>query len=68
MTVSAATAAVLWGFLYLAIGYVLICHVGDFDLRSTDDIVVSGLGVLLVSVMLTRSFGRLRSGNSPGNS
>lgn len=65
---SSSTVNVLWGVLNLAVGYVLICRVGNFDLRSTDQVVVSGLGVLLASVMLARSFGRFHGGNSPGNS
>jgi len=63
---SSSTVNVLWGFLNLAVGYVLICRVGNFDLRSTDQVVVSGLGVLLAGVMLARSFGRFHGGNSPG--
>lgn len=63
---SSSTVNVLWGFLNLAVGYVLICRVGNFDLRSTADVVASGLGVLLISVMMARMFGRFNGGNSPG--
>ena len=59
---------VLWGFLNLAAGYLLVCRVGDFDLRSTGDIVALGLGVLLLSVIAARGFGRFHGGNSPGGS
>jgi len=45
---SSSTVNVLWGFLNLAVGYVLICRVGNFDLRATADIVASGLGALLI--------------------
>ena len=31
---SSSTVNVLWGFLNLVIGYVLVVRVGDFDLRS----------------------------------
>jgi hypothetical protein len=64
---SSSTVNVFWGFFNLAVGYVLICRVGDFDLRSTEDVVVAGLGVVLMSVFLARRFGRFHGGNSPGN-
>jgi hypothetical protein len=63
---SSSTVNVLWGFLNLAVGYVLICRVGNFDLRSTDHVVASGLGALLISVVTARMFGRFNGGNSPG--
>ena len=65
---SSSSVNVLWGFLNLALGYVLICRVGNFDLRSTDHAVATGLGVLLMGLMLARTFGRFNGGNSPGNS
>jgi len=63
---SSSTVNVLWGFLNLVIGYILICRVGNFDLRSTGDVVAAGLGILLMGVMLARSFGRIHGGISPG--
>ena len=63
---SSSTVNVLWGFLNLVVAYVLLCRVGNFDLRSTAHVVVSGLGVLLISMMGARSFGRFHGGNSPG--
>jgi hypothetical protein len=65
---SSSTVNVLWGFSNLAVGYVLICRVGNFDLRSTDQIVALGLGVLVVSVLTARAFGRFHGGNSPSGS
>jgi hypothetical protein len=65
---SSSTVNVLWGLFNLAAGYVLICRVGNFDLRSTDHIVALGLGVLVISVMTARAFGRFHGGNSPGAS
>jgi hypothetical protein len=62
---SSSTVNALWGFLNLAVGYVLICRVGDFDLRSTDHVVAAGLGILLMGVMMARMFGRFHGGNSP---
>ena len=65
---SSATVNVLWGFLNLAIGYVLICRVGSFDLRSTAQVAVAAAGILLMSLMLARHFGRFHGGNSPKGS
>jgi hypothetical protein len=63
---SSSTVNMLWGFFNLAIGYVLICRVGNFDLRSADHAVGLGLGVLVIGVMLARAFSRFHGGNSPG--
>lgn len=65
---SSSTVNVLWGFLNLAVGYVLICRVGNFDLRSTDHAVALGLGVFLIAMMMARIFGRFHGGNSHGDS
>jgi hypothetical protein len=62
---SSSTVNVLWGFLNLVVGYVLICRVGDFDLRSTRDAAALGLGVLALSLPMARQFGRFHGGNSP---
>lgn len=65
---SSATVNVLWGFLNLVIGYALICHIGDFDLRSTRDAVASGLGILAIGLLSARLFGRFHGGNAPEHS
>ena len=65
---SSSTVNVLWGFLNLVVGYVLICRVGNFDSRSTVDVVAAGLGALLMSLMMARHFGKFHGGNSPGGS
>lgn len=62
---SSSTVNVLWGFFNLAAGYVLICRVGDFDLRDTADVVAAGLGMLLMSLFAARHFGRFHGGNAP---
>jgi ABC-type tungstate transport system substrate-binding protein len=53
---------VLWGLLNLALGYLLVCRVGSFDLRKTQHVLVLGAGILMMSVMLARVFGRLYGG------
>jgi hypothetical protein len=65
---SSSTVNVLWGFFNLAVGYVLVCRVGDFDLHATGPMIASGLGVVLMGVITARLFGRLHGGNSPGGS
>jgi hypothetical protein len=62
---SSSTVNVLWGVFNLAVGYVLICRVGNFDLHSTDHVVTLGFGVLVMSLISARAFGRFHGGNSP---
>ncbi len=63
---SSATVNVLWGFLNLAVGYVFLLRVGDFQIRSTLHAVLLGCGILITGLFLARSFGRLNGGNLPG--
>lgn len=62
---SSSTVNVLWGFLNLVVGYVLVCCVGDFDLRSSLDVAALGLGALLLALLVARHFGRFNGGNAP---
>jgi hypothetical protein len=62
---SSSTVNLLWGVFNLAVGYILLCHVGNFDLRSSEDATVFGLGVVLMGVMTARMFGRFHGGNAP---
>ena len=59
---SPAIVNVLWGTLNIAIGYVLICRVGRFDLRRTRPVLTAGIGALLMAVMLAYAFGRFYGG------
>jgi len=61
---SSSTVNVLWGFFNLVVGYLLVCRVGSFDLRSTTDIVALGLGVIVLGLISARGFGRFHGGNS----
>ncbi len=65
---SSPTVNVLWGFFNVAVGYGLVVRVGDFDLRSTRDVAVCGLGALVISLLLARHFGKFHGGNAPGRS
>ena len=62
---SSSTVNVLWGAFNVAVGYALIFCVGTFDLRCPSHALAAGLGGLLMSVMLARTFGRLHGGNAP---
>ncbi|MGB6429994.1 MAG: hypothetical protein WBF06_05380 [Candidatus Acidiferrales bacterium] len=55
---SSALVNVLWGALNLGIGYFLVWRVGTFELRSTRDVVIAGLGGLLMGVMLANTFSK----------
>jgi hypothetical protein len=62
---SSSTVNVLWGSLNIAVGYVLVCRVGAFNLHSTGDVLAVGLGAISMALILARSFGRFHGGNSP---
>jgi hypothetical protein len=63
---SSSSINVLWGAFNIAIGYLLIGQVGNFDLRDPVDAAVVGLGALLMAMISARLFGRFHGGNSPG--
>ena len=54
-----------WGFFNLVIAYFLICRVGDFDLRASEDAAALGLGMLLSGLFAAGHFGRFNGGNTP---
>jgi len=62
---SSSTVNVLWGFCNIVVGYVLVCRVGDFDVRATSDIVALGLGALTIALVSARGFGRFNGGAAP---
>jgi len=59
---SSSMVNVLWGLFNLAVAYLLICRVGDFNLRKTQHMLVLGAGILIMSLMLAHTFGRLHGG------
>jgi hypothetical protein len=65
---SSSTVNVLWGFFNAVAGYLLVVRVGSFELRSTTDVLVLGVGVLLISVQMARHFGKFNGGNAPEHS
>jgi hypothetical protein len=65
---SSSTVNLLWGFLNIVVFYVLVCRIGEFDLRSTADVVAFGLGMLAIGLFSARHFGRFHGGNTPEGS
>ncbi len=59
---SSSTVNVLWGFFNLAVAYLLIVRVGSFSLHNTWQVLTAGAGILLISIMLARAFGRFHGG------
>jgi hypothetical protein len=60
---SSSVVNVLWGLFNLAVAYVLILRVGSFDIHSTAQVAAIGAGMLVMSLMLARAFGRFHGGN-----
>jgi ABC-type tungstate transport system substrate-binding protein len=59
---SSSMVNVRWGLFNLAVGYLLVCRVGSFNLRKTQHALVLGAGILTMSLMLARSFARFHGG------
>lgn len=56
---SSPTVNVLWGFFNLVVAYVLVIRVGSFSLHNTGQVLTVAAGMLVMSVMLARTFGPL---------
>jgi hypothetical protein len=65
---SSSTVNVLWGFVNLAVGYALVCHVGAFRIEDTEDALAVGIGGLAISLFAARHFGRFHGGLAPKRS
>lgn len=59
---SSPTVNVLYGAVNLAIGYLLVFHVGEFRIRRLPDVLVLGAGGLLLAIVLSRALGPLYAG------
>ncbi|MGI4863205.1 MAG: hypothetical protein ACRYFZ_04730 [Janthinobacterium lividum] len=62
---SSSTVNVLWGAFNLAMSYLLVLHIGAFELRSFGHVLALGAGGLLMGLFSARYFGQLHGGNSP---
>lgn len=56
---SASWVNVLWGIFNAVVGYLLLYQVGNFSLRSIQQMVVFGIGALFMGLMLARTFAPL---------
>ena len=65
---SSSAVNALWGFANLIAAYLLLCHVGDFNLRDSWDALSFGIGMLLLSVFTAHHFGQFNGGNAPERS
>jgi hypothetical protein len=59
---SSATVNVLWGLFNLVIAYLLVCRVGRFDLRNNRHVLTLGAGIVIMALLLAKSFGRFHGG------
>ena len=59
---SSALVNVLWGFFNGFVGYLLVCRVGRFDLRNGGHALALAAGILIMALMLARTFGRFYGG------
>lgn len=59
---SSAMINVVWGFFNLAVGYLLVCRVGNFELRRTRHVIVFGLGVFLMALFSAQAFAKFHGG------
>lgn len=65
---STSTVNIVWGFFNLVVGYLLVCRVGEFDLRATSHVTALLLGGMLMGLFAARHFGRFHGGNQPERS
>lgn len=59
---SSSTVNVLWGFFNLVVAWLLLVKQGDFNLHDAGQVAALGAGILIMSVMLARTFGRFHGG------
>jgi hypothetical protein len=50
------------GFFNLAIAYLLVCWVWSFELRRTRHVLPFAAGILIMSILAARTFGRFYGG------
>jgi len=59
---SSSTVNVVWGLFNLIVSYLLVCRVGKFELRNTKHVVLLGAGIVIISILAARGFGRFHGG------
>lgn len=65
---SSSTVNVLWGSFNAVVGYLLVVRVGNFELKSINNVLALAVGALLISLQSARHFGQFHGGNSPDHS
>ena len=58
---SSPAVNVLWGAANAGVGYVLLYRVGNFAMTHSLEVLVAGLGGLLMSVQLASHFGQVHA-------
>jgi len=58
---SSPVVNVLWGTVNVAIGYLLVYHVGDFNTLHVREILAIGVGGLLTALQLASHFGGVQA-------
>ena len=59
---SSPVVNVLWGALNAVIGYLLVCHVGEFHVHDLPDVLALVAGGMVMAVMLALTFGQRLAG------
>jgi hypothetical protein len=52
---------VIWGMVNFILGYLLLAGIGDFTIGITVDVLLFGAGSVLMAVILSWHFGRVRT-------
>lgn len=63
---SSSTVNVLWGFFNFVAAYLLLAHVGEFDILASDQVLAVGVGILVMGLVSARGFGRFHGGDLGG--
>jgi len=58
---SSPRSNVVWGFINLVLGWVMLTQVGAFDIGSPVDAAALGLGVLVMGIWVSGYFGRFHA-------
>lgn len=62
---SSSTVNVLWGTFNLWLAYMLTINLGSFDIQNVRKALLLGAGMLVMSLLSARLFGRLHGGLNP---
>jgi hypothetical protein len=59
---SSSTVNVVWGLFNLVVAYLLILQVGQFSLHDFGHVAAVGIGMLAISISMSRHFGQFHGG------